>query len=60
MTASALLPLSQFGQDKASGADGALSVWDKNKMAEKTRTTFFWRPLRGIQTRLKSESKAMR
>ncbi len=29
-----------FGQDKASGADGALSVWDKNKMTEKHQTTF--------------------
>lgn len=29
-----------FGQDKAAGADGALSVWDKNKMIEKHQTTF--------------------
>ena len=29
-----------FGQDKAAGADGALSVWDKNKMSEKHQTTF--------------------
>ncbi len=29
-----------FGQDKASGADGALSVWDKNKMAEKGQKTY--------------------
>lgn len=29
-----------FGGDKAAGADGALSVWDKNKMIEKRQTTF--------------------
>ncbi len=29
-----------FGNDKAAGADGALSVWDKNKMTEKHQTTF--------------------
>lgn len=29
-----------FGTDKAAGADGALSVWDKNKMAEKHQVTF--------------------
>ena len=29
-----------FGQDKASGADGALSVWEKNKMTEKHQKTF--------------------
>ncbi len=29
-----------FGKDKASGADGALSVWDKNKMAEKHQTSY--------------------
>lgn len=29
-----------FGQDKASGADGALSVWDKNKMKEKGQETY--------------------
>lgn len=29
-----------FGKDKAAGADGALSVWDKNKMTEKHQTTF--------------------
>ena len=29
-----------FGTDKAAGADGALSVWDKNKMTEKHQTTF--------------------
>ena len=29
-----------FGQDKAAGADGALSVWDKNKMTEKHQETF--------------------
>ncbi len=29
-----------FGGDRAAGADGALSVWDKNKMAEKHQTTF--------------------
>ena len=29
-----------FGQDKAAGADGALSVWDKNKMKEKHQTTY--------------------
>lgn len=29
-----------FGQDKATGADGALSVWEKNKMTEKHQTTF--------------------
>ncbi len=29
-----------FGNDKATGADGALSVWDKNKMTEKRQETF--------------------
>ncbi len=29
-----------FGQDKAQDADGALSVWDKNKMKEKHQETF--------------------
>ncbi len=29
-----------FGTDKASGADGALSVWEKNKMTEKHQTTY--------------------
>ncbi len=29
-----------FGQDKAAGADGALSVWEKNKMTEKHQTTY--------------------
>ncbi len=29
-----------FGKDKASDADGALSVWDKNKMKEKGQTTY--------------------
>ena len=29
-----------FGQDKAEGAEGALSVWEKNKMKEKHQTTF--------------------
>ena len=29
-----------FGTDRAAGADGALSVWDKNKMAEKHQATF--------------------
>lgn len=29
-----------FGKDKAVGEDGALSVWDKNKMAEKHQATF--------------------
>ncbi len=29
-----------FGTDKASGADGALSVWDKNKMTEKGQETY--------------------
>lgn len=29
-----------FGKDKAAGADGALSVWEKNKMTEKHQTTF--------------------
>ncbi len=29
-----------FGQDKAQGADGALSVWEKNKMTEKHQTTY--------------------
>ncbi len=29
-----------FGQDTASGADGALTVWEKNKMAEKHQATF--------------------
>ena len=29
-----------FGQDQAQGADGALSVWDKNKMKEKHQETF--------------------
>lgn len=29
-----------FGTDKAAGADGALSVWDKNKMTEKHQETF--------------------
>ncbi len=29
-----------FGQDKATGAEGALSVWEKNKMTEKHQTTF--------------------
>lgn len=29
-----------FGTDSASGADSALSVWEKNKMTEKHQTTF--------------------
>ncbi len=29
-----------FGQDGAIGAEGALSVWEKNKMIEKRQTTF--------------------
>ncbi len=29
-----------FGADKAEGAEGALSVWDKNKMTEKHQTTY--------------------
>lgn len=29
-----------FGQDKAAGADGALTVWEKNKMTEKGQKTF--------------------
>ncbi len=29
-----------FGKDKAQNADGALSVWDKNKMTEKHQQTF--------------------
>lgn len=29
-----------FGSDAASGADGALTVWEKNKMTEKHQTTF--------------------
>ena len=29
-----------FGQDRASGAEGALSVWDRNKMKEKGQETF--------------------
>lgn len=29
-----------FGGDSAKGADGALSVWDKNKMTEKHQTKF--------------------
>ncbi len=29
-----------FGNDKAKGAEGALSVWDKNKMTEKGQNTF--------------------
>ena len=29
-----------FGQDKASEADGALTVWEKNKMKEKHQETF--------------------
>ncbi len=29
-----------FGADKAQGADGALSVWDKNKMTEKGQATY--------------------
>ena len=29
-----------FGADKAKSAEGALSVWDKNKMAEKHQTTY--------------------
>ncbi|MGN0822323.1 MAG: nucleoside triphosphate pyrophosphohydrolase [Candidatus Gallimonas sp.] len=29
-----------FGSDKASSADGALSVWDRNKMKEKRQETF--------------------
>lgn len=29
-----------FGKDEAKSADGALSVWDKNKMAEKHQTTY--------------------
>ena len=29
-----------FGKEKASGAEGALSVWDRNKMTEKHQTTF--------------------
>ena len=29
-----------FGGDSAAGADGALSVWDKNKMKEKKQTRF--------------------
>ena len=29
-----------FGKDKASGAEGALSLWEKNKMTEKHQTTY--------------------
>ena len=29
-----------FGSDSASGADGALSVWEKNKMTEKHQNTY--------------------
>ena len=29
-----------FGKDKASGAESALSVWDKNKMKEKHQATY--------------------
>ncbi len=29
-----------FGKEKAASADGALSVWEKNKMAEKHQTTY--------------------
>lgn len=29
-----------FGKDAAAGADGALSVWEKNKMTEKHQATF--------------------
>ncbi len=29
-----------FGSDKTSGEDGALSVWEKNKLVEKHQTTF--------------------
>ena len=29
-----------FGQDSVAGADGALSVWEKNKMTEKHQNTF--------------------
>ncbi len=29
-----------FGQDKAQNAEGALSVWEKNKMTEKHQTTY--------------------
>ncbi len=29
-----------FGKDKAQSADGALSVWEKNKMTEKHQTTY--------------------
>ena len=29
-----------FGKDKAASADGALSVWEKNKMTEKHQTTY--------------------
>lgn len=29
-----------FGADRAAGADGALTVWDRNKMAEKHQATF--------------------
>ena len=29
-----------FGEDKADGAESALSVWEKNKMKEKSQTTF--------------------
>ena len=29
-----------FGKDRAAGADGALSVWEKNKMKEKHQVTF--------------------
>ena len=29
-----------FGKDKAEGADGALSVWDRNKMKEKHQATY--------------------
>ena len=29
-----------FGTDKASGEDGALTVWEKNKMTEKHQATF--------------------
>lgn len=29
-----------FGKDKAAGAEGALSVWDKNKMTEKGQKTY--------------------
>ncbi len=29
-----------FGEDRADGAESALSVWEKNKMKEKSQTTF--------------------